>query len=698
MLPFLKNNEQKNESYWSVLIDNDWVSASVWEIENNNVKILYTSSSINVQSELSDAIDDSLSLCSQNFPSDFTDPQKTVFGVPLSWVEEGNIKEEYLLSLKKVCQELSLVPAGFVVIGEAVAFYFKSKEQSPFSGLILGINEQAIEFSLFNSGKLISSTVVTRSILISDDLIEGLTRLSPSEENMPYRIVLYNQKIGEVEEIKNNINDIDWTSQENIKFIHPPKIETILPDEKLLAVSLAGGSEIGDVKGVIMADMTANLDTIPESQINNVTSTVDVTPEDLGFVTTPIVSQSYDQNQQQTVEQNYDTQLQTTYSKPKINLPKLKLPTIAFPKIKLTNSRTPMILFVSSVLLLITLFVLWWFVPTAKITIYISPKKIEQQINLDLKNVKSQRAVEVSVNGEKTKSTTGVKVVGEKSKGQVKIQNGTAVSINLPAGTQIISSNDLKFLTTKQASVSAALTPSSPGTTVVDVEANNIGSEFNISKDEIFKVANYPKAEVDATSSADFTGGSSRQITAVADSDKKGVYKDLLAELTEEATEKLNSQLDSESLLLGSSFDFEIENEDYSNKVGDEATTLKLTLDVKFKADVVSKSELNELSRNLLSDKVPSGYVLRDDQLEFKFDSRKDNMIDVNIIANLLPSVDLEDIKKKIAGKYPKVAEDYLKSISGYVNAEFRLPSLLRGKFATLPHVPKNIDITLSSE
>src|SRR3989344_1455982 len=129
--------------------------------------------------------------------------------------------------------------------------------------------------------------------------------------------------------------------------------------------------------------------------------------------------------------------------------------------------------------------------------------------------------IEVNVSGDKTRSTTGTKTVGDKAKGVVKIRNGSASNLNLPTGTILLGPNDLKFTLDSPASVSAALSPSDPGTVTVAASANDIGAQYNLAKDEILKVGNFFKSEVDAIIQDNFTGGSSREISAISNDHRK---------------------------------------------------------------------------------------------------------------------------------------------------------------------------------
>lgn len=143
------------------------------------------------------------------------------------------------------------------------------------------------------------------------------------------------------------------------------------------------------------------------------------------------------------------------------------------------------------------------------------------------------------------------------------------------------------------------MSPSNPGTGTVDIEAGSIGSEFNLGKDEVFKIGNYPKAEADATAIDTFSGGSSRQISSVSEDDRKKLLDDLKKELIEEAKLKLNEKIAEGMILVEASFKEDIEEEDFSNKTGDEATNLKLNLKLKIVSTIVSKNELSEISRKI---------------------------------------------------------------------------------------------------
>jgi len=696
MLDFLTKPKDKKENFWALLIEPEWISSAIWQVVDKKIEIVSTSvatrwdSSDGEMNDLIEHIDTSLSSCTQNLPDDIPDPTKTVFGVPNSWIEGGNIKSEYLVKLKKICQDLSLVPSGFVVLSEAISHFIKQTEEVPLSGIVVGISNDVLDLSIFNLGKLVGTTSVFRSVSIEEDMIEGLSRLGRESENFPSRIILFNQKEQELEEIKRDLDSVDWNKIDNSKFIHTPRVEIFDPSKKIIAVALAGGSELGEVKGIteIPHEIDTKTEEMPLEDVVNIKEPNDITAEDLGFVT------------------------ESTSVLPKLpELPKFnnivasfahfKKPNFKLPKFNFSFGSKPLIMVGALIITtLVVSFILWWFLPKATVTIYVSPKKLEENISLEIGNDIKGEEISVSVNGEKTKATTGTKTVGEKAKGQVKIQNGTGELVNLKSGTVLASLSDLKFITTKSASISAATSTTEPGFATVDVEASSIGSEFNLSKDEKFKVSNYPRADVEAISIDVFTGGSSRQISAVSEEDKKKLTKELKDELTLEAKQKLTDKITEDMLIVDASFKEEIEEEDYSNKVGDEATNLKLSLTLKITSTVVSKKDLSDISKRSLDGKIPTGFVLRDDQITYGFGtSDEKNKFDVRISANLLPQIDPIVVAKQISGKYPRLAEDFLSSsVPGFINAELRFKPPLSGKLGTLPHISKNITVLISAE
>lgn len=721
---FFSKEKNNQEFYWALVLEPGLVQAAIWTIIDQKAQVVSTSkpASWREDEELFNTCDVVLSSAVQNFPEDAIEPSKTVFGVSGKWVENGEIKAEYLERIKKICTELSLEPSGFVILPEAIAHLIKSEEGSPLSAVVVAVREENIEISLFKLGNLIGSTSVARSVSLPDDVIEGLTRFKLSE-TYPSRFLIFDGKEGELEEVKQNLLSYDWEIGEKIKFLHTPKIEIITSDKKVLATALAGASEISDVKKI--ESLKEEEKEVPLDVENISLPDQLVKPEDLGFVVGEDVVKKSEVSVQTQTEVPVanrpqqpllqETKVKVSFSdKIKKIIKSLKGAFEKKPEQKNFNGQNKKTFLIGGVvffLFLVVGFLLWWFLPKAVLTIYVSPKKLKEKITFSVntggstnlsEKVISGKAIEVFKEGEKSKSTTGKKTVGEKARGTVKIQNGTSSPIKLSQGTVIVSGGDLEFALDNSASVSAAVSPSLPGEVNVDVTASVIGAEHNLMKDDVFKVSNYLKSEVDAVALADFSGGSSREISAVSQEDQDELINDLEKELSENAKDEFENKISENEYFIQESIASTMSSKVFSNKVGDEASNLKLSLGINVKGVVVDKTTFFDFIKQSLKEQVPSGYVLRDDQASFGFNSKDidDNnySFEVSVEVNLLPQVEFDEILEKIKGKSESVVERFLVTVPGFTRAEIKFIPKLPGKLRTIPHVIKNISIELATE
>lgn len=653
--------ENQQEFYWSVVLESGWVQAGVWCVKNGIAEVVASSPVTAWESdeELLEATDATLSSVVQKLPEEFVEPVKTVFGVGGTWVKDGEIAEEYLEKIKKICTKLSLTPAGFVVLSEAIAHLFKSEEGIPVSAIILGLGKEHLEVSIFNLGNLIGSASVARSVSLVDDVVEGLSRFE-GLSSLPSRIVVFDGREGELNEAMNLLSGTEWENMKWPKFLHTPKIEILDSEKKILATSLAGASELGKATKI------------------KKTSEDPLTIKDVGFVVGEDVSKA---TAIETVKPQENLQKTKDYLGKFFNKGKLMMWAIALGFFVLGSS------------------FFWWFYPKASVAIYVLPKKFEEEFDISFEAGDINK---LSASGENTKTASGIKLVGEKTRGVVSLRNGTDSAINFLTGTILISSGDLRFSLDKSASVSAAIDADNPGTASVDITAMDIGAAYNLAKDEVFKIGNYPKADAYAKSTSDFSGGSSREVLAISKEDREKLLESLLQELTEKIKSEFIAQIPSDRFFVDSLVSLNTSEESFSRKVGDEADTLKLNLSVDAEAIIADKKKLTETIQEKLKNSVPQGFTLRDDQVGYKFefidiDGEKYNF-KVNVKANFLPEVKTNEIVRKISGRVPSVVENYLSDIPGFSRAEIRINPRFPGIFGTLPRVTKNITIEIKAE
>ncbi len=721
---FLTTREHPPELYWSLVIEEGWIQAGVWYIGENAAEVVSISpgAAWSEEDELTGAVDAALSSAIQKLPENYKEPNKAVFGVSSSWVKGGEITEEHLAKIKKLCTELSLNPVGFVVLPEAIAHLCKSEEGSPLNAIILGLGSGKIEISVFKLGNLIGTTEVSRSVSLVEDVTEGLSRFEGASP-LPSRFIVYNGKEGELDEAKETLLQTSWEGVEKIKFLHTPKAEVLSPDRKVLATSLAGAAEIGHVSQVDSKDVqfSEGREEVEEAEEEVKPAPVaEVTAENLGFTIGADVAAGASEVENVIPPQKVEA---PAPPKPRFNpggkvveyLQKTKnlfhsfsLKTNAAPRVK---NNTLIGILAVVLLAVISGAVLWWFYPTAKVAVFVSPQRFEQQVQLSFSpagvsdvaaGIIPAQVINDNVTGDKTKSTTGTKLIGNKATGSVQIANGNGTAINLAAGTLLSSATGLKYVTNSQASVSGQILPGSPGTANIDVTAFDIGAQYNLAKGEVFSIGNYSKTMVAGTSLSDFSGGSSQEISAVSADDQVSLATDLKNELAQKAITNISGKVTLDQIFVSDLAGLDTVSENFDHKVGDQADSIKLTLNLNAIGIVADKVKLIEYAKGVLKDKVPSGYVLNSDQIDFKFkfsvQQGENYLYSVTVGANFLPEIDKSKIVKEIAGKSPSVTQDYLNSIPGFGHAEITLKPHLPGFLGTLPRIPKNITLEVSAE
>jgi hypothetical protein len=736
------NKDEPKEYYWAIVIEPGWVQAGVWKINEDKVQIISSSPSTawELEEELVSAVDTALSSSVQNFPEEGDEPSKAVFGVVSAWVSKGEISEEYIGKIKEVCSELSLTPVGFVVLPEAISHFIKSEEGSPLNGCVLGISKEELEISVFRLGKLIGTTSVARSLSIVDDVTEGLVRFS-QDGSLPSRFILYDGKEGEIDEVKQTLLKANWDDVDKVKFLHTPKIESFSPREKIDAVSLAGASELENVTSVDKSENETGASLEKDKDVENVVATDEVlSAQELGFAVgkdittiggtkepTKTLKEEPEEDKidkpgmQSEPELEVGNKTKFRIFDPKKFFGRLNLlKEMLFNKFVMskkkaeysTSKKTLSYGIVFFTFLIIGVFCAWWFYPKATVLIYLSTKKQEERVDITIdpglsspnlsEKIIPGELLTTSLSGDKTKSTSGTKTVGEKAKGEVTLYR-VGSQVNLEEGIIIVGPNNFEF-TLDNDVVVASGSAGTPGTSKVNVTALDIGAEFNLAGGSNFSVRNYSTSDVEAKNESAFSGGTSREISAVSAEDQKSLEEELVDELSEKASSQLRQSLSLEKDYIEETFSATSSAKTFSNKVGDEASTLKLSLTLDTKAIAIKNDDLFELSKEALKDKIPEGYVLRNEQVETEFDFLKVEggvyEVRTKVTANLLPEVNSDNIKEKIIGKYPKVVENYLKSeIPGFSRAEitFNKPRF-PGRLGTLPHVANHLDVEITGE
>ncbi len=725
--------------FWSLLITSHLASVCLWsrDGETTSVEVFGPEVLWEKEDELVSAVDTSLTEISSQMPEDAGEPAKTVFGVMSSWVTDGHIQREYLTLIREICEKLSLEAVGFVVVPEAISHEVKQNEGGPLSSVLVGVTRDKLEVTLFRLGTLAGTIEVGRSMSLTEDLIEALSRFQ-SHDSLPSRFIVFGAGNEELLDITHLLSSVNWKqTNEKLQFLHEPKIELAGTDRVLGAISLAGSSEMGPV----VSFNTPEEMRPPEKEDLNVVAT-DVSLNDLGFAMnaditkiTPKDNAGSPVSEEPVSEDTENTSMLHTVQRSPMNRIKhaakglslvfarrkriATLPVenhVHTPQHPRVRRRISLPQFLGLVGLVLALLIggssaAWYYLPKAEITIFISPRTLTsrqtftlsgstESIDIDNK-ILPVKVYTKTVSLDTSAPASGTKTVGDKAKGSVTIRNGTANNVSLPTGALIVGPNDVQFTIDQSASVSAATSPASPGTATVPATALVIGPDSNLSQDQTLKVGKFLQSEIDAIVSTAFTGGSSRQITAVSKADLDALEKDTLSKLVAQANQEISGEVPDDHVFIADSVKTKTNSKVFNHKVGDEAATINLSMEVEATAYAMPKSAITEAAQKLLESQVPSGYSFRPEQVETSFDVQTGATTlaaDVGFTAHLLPNLNPDDIARAVAGKRFQSANDYLATIPGFVRAAITSHPALPDAIRFVPFMAKHIAVSVEAE
>src|SRR3989344_2934591 len=713
-LPFLSKKPKldSREYLFALEIDHGRVKSAVWSVINNRTQVLSISTPVNWD----DTTDDSLvSACDQSLSDAAArldaagkiQPEKVILGLPSDWLAQEKIAPVRLKSLKYLSHKLSLKAVGFVVTPEAMVRFQQHTEGVPLTAIMLGIWTSLLEMTLVRLGKTDRIHLIKRSSAIVSDVVEGLSRYS-HVDMLPSRILLYDSGL-DLEEIRQQLLAHPWKApQTRLPFLHFPKIEILPSDFSIVAIALAGGTEVAQAIGL----MSPVPDILPEIEPQEI-----VQPEagvDLGFVAEQDVAQFSPPPVIEPVAPPISPALKKLAVR---RFPKISLRAIAFPGLRLPRFSVggkPLLIFLIAVLLLAGLFGGYWYLPSSTVTLTVDKRILEHQFELvadtDAGEAGGDTGVfpavysETSVSDQSSVPTTGSKLVGDKASGSVSVINGTSVPRSFPSGTAITSPSGLKFMFDSDiqiASASGTADPNSyqPGKGTVKVTAAQIGTDSTLSAGTQFKIGTFSTLDFVAKNEEAFSGGSSRQAQVVSKDDISKLRQSLSASLRERAREDLVSRASDDENVIPESISLETESEDFSHKLDAEAAELNLKLEVKATGLVISNSELNSLVAEQIQSRIPEGFTQSGD-ISYTFDVKEAGKqkvaLTVNVSAPLLPRLDNSQIIRDLTGKSPGQAKDYLAGLPGVLQVEFTFSPRMPSGLLTLPHVSSKINLVVT--
>lgn len=708
LLTKLKRKEAaKLEYFLAIELTDDIVKSAVWTVVDGHTKIVKIGPA-NIwdgqnQEKLLTAVDESISVAEQNLKPE---PSGVIFGLPDSWVDKDSINIEKKAYLKFVCDSLALKPLGFVVSNTAVIQYLKIEEGSPASAIFLQLNSTEINLSLVKLGKLVGNEVVGRSDDLGADVEEGLARFK-NIDTLPSRMILYDGK-SDFEEDKQQLISYDW--EEKLPFIHFPKVEVLPIEASIMAVSLAGGSEVAQSLGFEIKPQESTKEEKPMSKEKVITE------DRLGFaaedaaLAVELVTVTEPEIESKIEPEETSEPIRTKL--PALQLMKdrfsgIKLPKVILPRLSLS--------IIGFIVLIGLVFSAYWFLPKAKITLYFDQTSIEQSFNItidptvktfdSIKTILPGEMVEISAEGGQSIATTGTKLVGEAAAGDAVIYNKTNQVKTFTQGTILIGPGNLAFSLDENTTVASASssvdqnenTITSPGKANAKITAKSIGTESNLAADSKLSFKQFSDADYYVKTSG-LSGGTSREARAVAQKDLDELLTKLTADLVDKAQADLQTKLGTDKRSVEIKDKDKLTSKSFNHTLNEEADNLTLTAKLNYTTLSYNYSELQQLSNAAIREKIPADFQLTESS-EINLTAAKlaaNNMATatVDFKAKLVPKLNFDEIKAKIKGRYPQATQEYLASLPNFLSAEIVIkPNFLK----TLPRISKNITLEIKS-
>lgn len=707
------------EYYFGLNIKHGLVTGSVWGMDGNKVRLIsVVNRKFKAAEDLSEnphQLVEAANIALDEALADFQpEPEKILFGVPDSWLQDEELKPKYGKVLKQLTRELDVVPLAYVSTTHAICHFLQRQEGVPTTAILVEVGE-SVAVSVVKAGKVLGTKEMIRGDHLPQDIEKALLSF-PDIEVLPAKIMLFGS--GDLTRLKEDMVSFNWMSQ--LPFLHIPKIESLEENVGIKSLSFAGASEINP--HAHLDHQTVPID--PKSQ--TVRHPIHHTSGNTGnaFAEGDVIERaahktpsSDDDGSVEYAVEAYEKPMHPEPFKTSGALDKLS-PASIMPKGLPNFSRLfggLGLTLVIPVVIVIVLVAGYLFLPKANVTVFVDPKILEKETQIvadptvqtmdESKKLIAGKIVETTVDGTAKASATGKKQIGDPAKGTVVLYNKTSAPKSFATGTVLTGPDNLSFTldtSVTVASQSAVEGGISFGKGTVKATASTIGPEGNLSAGKDLTIKGLSSDQYGAKVDTAFSGGVSKDVTVVTSEDQKKLLASLTADLKKQASEEVQGKLTGDMKILEETFIEKVLKQAFSKNVGDQASEFSLTLNVNLKGTAYSDTDLKSIVGKLVETNVPEGYDLDLNRTETQATVskvEKDGKIifTAKFKAKLMPKLDLNKIKSDITFKTPTQVEDILKSHESVIGADIKMTPELPGPLLRLPLLPQNINLEVSS-
>src|SRR3989338_6064015 len=587
-LPFVKK-EEVLEYFFALNIASENLTAALWIIEGKELKILETA--FQSYSSLDDLIFVTDKLLDEVLGIREIEPQKILFGVPSLWLRDENLKEEYLIRLRKLVKELELTPMAYVEAAHALTHFLEKQEGVPATAILVGFEQHHLTVTVVRAGKIDGVKFVSRTDSSGADIEKALLNFT-QVETLPSKIFIY----GAQADLKSRLLSFTWMSK--LSFLHFPKIDNLQDQIEIKSVCLAGATEIEGnilyterpVKQAAKKGTTLSLEEdLADQKDDQATRSLpdEEDSKNLGFVVGD-VSDKLDEetNLIQIDDSGYELPAPVSNEAKRVQAKSLT---------KGIHQKKSLGIIILILTIPLVIFTAYLFILKADVKVFVEPRVLEKdaqvtadpnqkQVDEDAKVIPGQ-IVSVEVSGLAKAAASGTKQIGDPAKGTIVIYNKISSAQSLSKGTQITGPGSLKFtLDTSMTIASQSATDSGIafGKANTTVTAVAVGADGNLPSGAQFSVGGYSSDNLLAKSEGNFSGGNSKDVTVVSLDDQQKLLASLASDLRKQAQQKLQGQLPQKKILT-EGLNEEIVKKSFSKNVNDQAAEFSLNLTARYK-------------------------------------------------------------------------------------------------------------------
>jgi hypothetical protein len=751
---FRKRQPQEETNYLSLTITSNKVLASIWQLFGDELNFIgYSSKNFHnidgLINEAAVAIDNAAA----HIKNDVT---QVVFGLSYYWFEDGKVTKETATILKNLSRELDLEAQAFVPISASVNHFLKLQKQEPLDAVYIGAFGDFTEIS-FLSGENITPKIFKGSAT-KENITRLLKDLKLEiKQSLPPKIIIYDSDSIVYKDLeKADLKDIfekepkleQFTDEDIAKCIaysqaadvlgHDPtfgKAEPDLLDEAAIVQPDQVQKEIEEPSNenqeetppvdIIQAasagfDFKENEDILElnKAQVTKVeTPTIDASrQETFDNLDSDEYAVEIDKHRLGSAHTGYESpgqKIEETKNSHKNNffdnlltLSWLSTLTSGFSKEGKGKKLLAPILILLALLVIVIYMVALTF-SNAQVIIKANSKPQEADIDVTVASGATIDTTRSRIPGEIISTTvsdssqtqaTGSKKTGNYAKGEVNVLNWTTTKASFDKGESLISKNGIKFKLDSHVEI-ASRSASTPGQATVSVVAQDYGTSSNISAQTEFTFQKFDELLYSAKNDTAFSGGDEKQVTVVSKDDITKLENNLTDQLTTKARQELKDK-NPTSQLTDDAITVKVNKKQFDKNLDDEATSFKLDMEIEATALVYDPNILKELLAKEAQEDSQDKLIATSDNidiLDLTAKRGKDSLkLSGKYRANLIPNINVDELKNKIAGKSIKDARAIIKENPDISDIDIKFnPNLIL--FSSIPKNPSKINIKVEA-